>query len=106
MMWGTTMQAIELYPGNRFSGIYVAAPLGTVPVASADAGGRTAQELLRRIDDLTRFKAAFVQLSPCRERDFWHVVDNARLAASRGDADTMAAAIFALDVLSLELCDG
>ena len=100
------MQAIELCPGNRFSGTHVAAPFRTVPVASTDAGTRTAQKILRRIDDLTRFKAAFVQLSPCRERNFWQVVDNARLAASRGDADTMAAAMFALDVLCLEICDG
>lgn len=64
-----------------------------------------AQDLLRRIENLKRMKAAFSDLSPKREQDFWQVIDNARLAAERADPDTLASTMLALDLLSLELCD-
>lgn len=44
-------------------------------------------------------------LTPARDREFWHVIANARAAAQGGRAEAMAAAVFALDLLSLELCE-
>ncbi len=63
------------------------------------------QDLLRRIEVLTRLKVVFSELSPKREQDLWQVIDDARLAAERADPDTLASTMLALDLLSLELCD-
>ncbi len=63
------------------------------------------QNVLHRIEVLTRIKAAFSRLSPKREQDFRQVIDDARLAAERADPDTLALTMLALDLLSLELCD-
>ncbi len=99
------MQALELCADTRLSEAFVSAPSVGVALATCAANGRASEEIYRRIDNLTRVRTFRSPLRPRRERDFWHVIDNARLAAERRDADTIAAAVFALDLLSLELCD-
>ncbi len=77
---------------------------GTLAATSRTHGDEV-QDLLRRIEVLTRLKVVFSELSPKREQDFWQVIDDARLAAERADPDTLASTMLALDLLSLELCD-
>ncbi len=100
------MRAIELCPGNRLAGRFLAAPSVPTSVEMNPRGGHAVEAVLRRIDNLTRLKALARRLTAARERDFWHVIDNARLAVAQGaGVDRLAPTILALDLLSLELCD-
>ncbi len=61
--------------------------------------------MLGRIAGLTRLRASLPRLAPERERDFALAIDEARVAAAGGIADEIVAALLALDLLSLEMCD-
>jgi hypothetical protein len=94
------MSAIEVRPAIGPSAMFDAALAGSLA-----AGRCTAHAVLDRIESLTRLKASLPRLAPDRERDFGLAIDEARIAAARGVADEIVAAILALDFLSLELCD-
>lgn len=88
------------------SGRFGPVPGVMMTTSSAASNGSSASDLMRRIDCMTRFRSAMASgVTPDRDREFWHVIANARVAAQGGRAEPMAAAVFALDLLSLELCE-
>ena len=94
------MGMIEPHPVILGSEMFGAAATGPL------APGRCATgSVFLRVDGLMRLKASMPLLAPDRERNFWLAIDEARLAAVRGIESEVTAAIFALDFLSLELCD-
>jgi hypothetical protein len=67
-------------------------------------GESAAKEIDRRIDGLMRVKA-LCGLEPAHEQHFHAVVAKARSEATEANPAGRTAALSALEVLSLELCD-
>ena len=81
------MQVIERYP------------------ATANAIAPADDELERRVRALVRVKDLSGNLKPLHERHFRETLDAVRFGAVCGSASARRAALSALDMLSLELCD-
>jgi hypothetical protein len=62
-------------------------------------------EVDRRVRDLIRVKALSGRLKPARERRFLDILARVRTEAASGRLGARRAALSALDLLSLELCD-
>jgi hypothetical protein len=99
------MQALQLNPRGRLSGTFVPATGSGKTVATLSASEEASGDVDRRIEKLTRIRNLGIPLTVGRERNFWHVIDNALIAAKSGNAAAVASAAFALDILALELCD-
>lgn len=97
------MQARQVCQSGR---VVTPSGYGSMAKVEASMANASIEELLRRVDCLVQLcEVADTSRKPGRERRLRQAVEDAHMSAFSGSAPAVAAALSALDLLSLELCE-